>query len=296
MEAKLNVWKNYVEVVKPEGDEGEEEMKSKGFRDGAGMEVKITEITDAATFYVNRIDDPNVAKVTALMQDYNADPPTAAEFELKKGSIVAGLFDDGLWYRVRLDGMTATREWRVLFVDFGNSDLLATSNLRQLPEEASKIPPLARACFLAGLRAPTKSSDHFENAAATFHELAYDRVLSAKIECVDKANKLHLTLSPRKEDVEDGDTTTINQILLQEGWCRLVERPEFKLKDYVKNLRAAEDAGKAARVNIWEYGDVSDEEEDDVDPSKKRFDGRPPGTGKSVVREDKKTAKEAAKK
>lgn len=287
-EAKLNIWKNYVEpvVVEGEGGEDSEEMAKKGFRDGAGMEVKITEITDATTFYINRVDDANVHKVEAFMEQFNAAPPEQDDtFEPKKGSIVAGLFEDGLWYRVRLEGITAGGEWRVMFVDFGNSDLLQWANLREMSDEGSKLPPSAKACFLAGLRAPTKSSEHFEDAAATFHELAFDRILCAKVECVDKSNKLHLTLTPRKEDVEDKtDTTSINQILVREGWARLLDRPEFKLKELVKSLRGDEEIAKLARCNIWEYGDVSDEEEDDgIDPNKKRFDGRPPGTGKSII-------------
>jgi len=273
-EAKLNIWKNYVEKV-AEPTDGEEDTTIRGVKEGASMEVTITEITDAATFYINRNEDANVAKVAEVMSKFNEDPAAPSEFELRKGLVCAGLFSDGVWYRVRLEGWTASGEWRVQFMDFGNSDLLAAENLRELPDEASSLGSTAKSCFLAGIRGPTKTSDHFENAAGTFHALAFDRTLTAKIEFIDKNNKMHLTLTPRTEDVEDGDTkTSVNQILVREGWCRIVERPEFKLKQYIKGLQSDEDSAKLARYNIWEYGDVSDEEDEVVDPAKVRFDGR----------------------
>lgn len=278
---KLNVWKNYVEKVASTEDGEEADAKSSGFREGATMEVVVTEITDAATFFINRTDDTNVAAVQEFMAKFNESPPAATDLEPRKGMVVAGLFSDGLWYRVRLEGMTASGEWRVQFMDFGNSDLLAWENLRELSAEGSKLPAAARGCLLAGLKAPTrKNAENFENSASTFHAIAFDRTLTATIEYIDKNNKCHLTLKPRKEDVEDGDDTSINQILLREGWCRLIDTPkygEFKLKKLVEELQTDEDAAKRARYNIWEYGDVSDEEDDDgIDASKKRFDGRPP--------------------
>lgn len=277
-EEKLNFWENFVEKAPEVSETGEEvEAKLTGLREGATMDVRITEISDGASFYVSRVDDPNLTKIEGLMAEFNQNPTDFnADMEVRKGAVVAGLFTDGLWYRVRLEGMTASGEWRAQFMDYGNSDLLTARNIRELTAELAKLPASAKGSVLAGLRGPTKTSEHFDGAAETFHELAFDRVLSAKVECIDKSNKLHLTLKPKAEDVEDGDTTSINQILLREGWCRLVERPEFKLKDLVKSLRPDEENAKQCRYNIWEYGDVSDEDDDDVDASKKRFDGRPP--------------------
>lgn len=230
------------------------------------------------------------------MAAYNESPPElSADFELRKGAIVAGLFGDGAWYRVRLEGRTASGEWRAQFVDYGNSDLLEVKNLRQLPESASSLPPAAKACFLAGIRGPTKNSDHFEAAAQTFDELAFDRVLNAKIECVDRSNKLHLTLSHKAEEVEGSEEpVSINTILVREGWCRLLDRPEFKLKEYVSALKPEQDAAIMARYNIWEYGDVSDDEEEEGEAPSRRFDGRVPSQ-KTKAEDAEKAAKKFSK-
>merc|ERR1711860_490653 len=78
--------------------------------------------------------------------------------------------------------------------------------------------------------------------------------------------KIHVTLTPK-----DGERS-INSELVRGGWARVIGRPLPKLKSYVKALKADETFAKNARLNIWEYGDVSDEEEEET----KRETGRPP--------------------
>lgn len=192
---------------------------------------------------------------------------------MAKGRILAGLYTDGCWYRVKNEGISGT-QMRVLFVDYGNHDVLELANVRELPPAAEQLQPLARPAVLAGLKAPTKASEHFENASICFHNSAFDRVLQAKVECVDKSNRAHLTLTdPAHPEL------SINSLLLRDGWCRLAEKPEWKLKTSVMPALAKdEEFAKQHRLNIWEYGDVSDEEEDE---NPRLFDGR---TGKPLTR------------
>jgi staphylococcal nuclease domain-containing protein 1 len=266
---KIGLWENYVEEVVVAGDDDEETQVVKG-----QMNVKVTEVADAVTFYLQDLDDPNIAKLDALMEEFNGNVPASAPEKLDKGVVYAGLYSDECWYRVRTEGMTSAGLMRVYFLDYGNHEQLATTNFRDLPAGAKNAPALAKPAILAGLRAPTKASEHFEGAAITFNDRAFDRTMTAKVECIDKSGKMHVTLT----DPEDKEFT-INQALLRGGWCRLEERPEWKLKGYVSELRKDEDEAKNARFNIWEYGDVSDEEEDDAKPN--RFDGR---TGKPITR------------
>lgn len=263
-EAKLKIWENYVE--EPVIQEGDEE-NTKGLKDQ--MEIQVTEVNDATTFYFRVVGDSAAEKVESAMAAFNDAVPDALEDTPSKGSVVAGLYSDGAWHRVKCDGMTAQGEMRVNFIDFGNHDLLPVSNLRALPADVSSVPPLARAAVLAGIKAPTKISEHFEGSAITFNDMAYDRKLNAKVECVGKDGKVHLTLT----DLEEPEIT-INRILLREGWCRVLERPEWKLKSLCAELKKDEEFAKNARVNVWEYGDVSDEEEEE-NAKPNRFDGRP---------------------
>jgi staphylococcal nuclease domain-containing protein 1 len=266
-EAKLKMWENYVEAEVVLDEEGNEAIVK-----AAAMSVVVTEVADAVTFYFNDLGDPNKAKLEALMATFNAEVPAEAPEYLEKSTVYAGLYNDGEWYRVRTEGMTATGHMRVFFLDFGNHDVLEPASFRELPAAAQTLPGLSKPALLAGLRAPTKTSDHFESAAITFNDAAFDRTMSAKVECVDKAGKMHVTLTDPEEP-----THSVNQQLLRGGWVRLLERPEYKLKPYVEALRDDEEYAKNTRLNVWEYGDVSDEDEEDAAPGKTRFDGR---TGK----------------
>lgn len=267
-EAKLCIYKNWSEEIVVAADDNEEEEKaSKGLK--SEMQVRITEIADAVTFYFQVADDANVAKVEELMAAFNEAVPEAAPAEIQKGTVMAGLYSDGAWYRVKTEGINSAGQMRVYFVDYGNHDLLEVDNLRELPAEVKAIAGLARSAVLAGLKAPTKNSEHFEGAAITFNEFL-GAELKAKAECVDKQGKVHLTLTnPESPDA------SINQVMLRDGWVRLHEKPEWKLKSMVTELKKDEEIAKDARLNIWEYGDVSDDE-DEEDARPNRFDGRPP--------------------
>jgi staphylococcal nuclease domain-containing protein 1 len=266
-EAKLKVWENYVEVVATEDSE-EVSLSS------SAMKITVTEVADAVTFYFNDLEDPNRAKLEELMATFNADVPAAAPEHLERGTVYAGLYNDGDWYRVRTEGMTAAGQMRVYFLDFGNHDLLEPASFRELPAAAQTLAGLAKPALLAGLRAPTASSEHFEAAAITFNDNAFNKTMTAKVECVSKDGKMHVTLTDPEEP-----EFTVNQQLVRGGWVRLLDRPEFKLKGYVAELRADEEHAKNGRFNVWEYGDVSDEEEEDARPGSTRFDGR---TGKPL--------------
>lgn len=266
--AKRGIYKNWVEPVAVTAEDGKEEVALRN-----QMEVRVTEVTDAVSFCFQVTDDPNAKLVQELMEQFNESVPESKPENISKGDVLAGLYSDDVWYRVRADGANAAGQMRVYFIDYGNHDILEVENLRELPEETKSISGLARPAFLAGLKAPTKNSEHFEGAAVTFNDYAFDRVLHAKTECVDKSNKVHLTLTdPEHKEL------TINSVLLRDGWCRVQEKPEWKLKSLVEELKKDEEIAKKARLNIWEYGDVSDEEEEE---SNNRFDGR---TGKPITR------------
>jgi len=129
--------------------------------------------------------------------------------------------------------------------------------------------------FLAALKAPSEGSDYFEPAGQAFSDLVWDREVSAHVELVD-AGKYHVILT------KPGSEASINQLLLESAWIRVQPRPHRRLKEksrgeltpLYKKMLQFEEVGKNTRKHIWEYGDVSDEEEDVRDdrgrvPSKK---------------------------
>jgi len=196
--------------------------------------------------------------VDGQMAEFAQNLPPVFTAHPTLGSLVAGLYNDGNWYRARVEGRSGPGELKLCFIDFGNHEILPLGNLRSLPDDLQRVPPQAKAAILAGLKPPATTSDHFEGAAICFNECALERVLTAQVEFTSSTGKVHVTLTdPEHPDI------TLNMMMARDGWCRVLEKPEsWRLNDYCKALKKDEDIGKRAKLNIWEYGNVSDDEEE----------------------------------
>ena len=258
---KKGMWENYTppaDEEKKEGvpglETGESSTAAESSESKDYVAVKVTEIEDANDFYVHFTSDDRVDLVESKLREFGEAEP-AATFTPHSGSIAAGQFNDGNWYRVRVESATAAGDYRVFFLDYGNHDQLAADKLRALPAELTKLPALAHHATLAGLQAP-RGEDYKEAAALAFHDLVWGQELSAKVELTDFNKMLHLTL------LHDSSPVSINKQLLRDGNARVAARPAPKLRDLVSELKEHQEFAKANHYNIWEYGDVSDEEEE----------------------------------
>jgi len=265
---KRGLWKDFVEPepqVFPRDDQQEAIVTRK--MESKVIDVEVTEIMDSTTFFVREVGADDYNKVAAAMENFEPQKDENFPGEKPNGLVCAGQFSDDLWYRIRIGSRTKTHTYRVQFIDFGNSAELEKSRLCRLPEELEKIPATCRACVLAGVKAPSASSAYVDNAAEAFNHYAFGTELSAKIEMEERSNKWHLTLTPKNSD------TSINSLLIREGWARVLDRPLPKLKSYCQKLKSDEMIAKNSRKNIWEYGDVSDDDDEDEGRGET---GRPP--------------------
>merc|ERR1719461_1665009 len=84
--------------------------------------------------------------------------------------ILAALFQgDGNYYRFRVMNVNKKKkekEYRGVFIDFGNTEWVKESELLPLSREIAEIPPQALKCTLAGLKPPLASSNYFQPAGA----------------------------------------------------------------------------------------------------------------------------------
>lgn len=285
---KIKIWENYVPEVKPVED-ADTDLASPTGNKSREMTIRLTDITDACTFYAHNLKDNRYAKVEELMAAY--EEKRSEGFEIERGAILAGRYGDGSWHRVRVEGRATDDEWKVNFIDFGNHEAIYDDALAELSSEIQSIPPCALPCVLAGLKAPATKSEWYEEAANAFHNTAWDKTLTAKIETKAKDGKYHLSLFEQvsesseaageeggekaEEKESEVERVSINHQLVKAGYCRVVERAERGLYDLVKALRDDENEAKSLRYNIWEYGDVSDDEDED-DGKRRRDDGRVP--------------------
>lgn len=125
------------------------------------------------------------------------------------------------------------------------------------------MPALARKFTLAGIKAPGANSEHREASIEAFSDIVLDQPLLAKVLLKESSGVLHIVLHV------ENSPDSVNKTLVKYGLARLLNRPDRKLRDYVKTLRELEDFAKQNRHAIWEYGDVSDDEEEE-EPARPR--------------------------
>lgn len=98
----------------------------------------VTYVESLESFWVQFMDD------NALIENMTAEMETADSWPVitdpEENSLVAALFEDGVWYRMKNLGQRDV-EYEGVFIDYGN--VCYTSEMRQLPEECAAIKPLA---------------------------------------------------------------------------------------------------------------------------------------------------------
>ena len=110
-------------------------------------------INNLASFYVQRTDEDSgmgLLHMTTELNSYCEQETTP--YPCQEGQLVAALFDEGSsksWYRAQvlsLDGSTAM----VSFIDYGNTDRVKLSDVRQLDTKFLDLPIMGIHCCLAG--------------------------------------------------------------------------------------------------------------------------------------------------
>jgi len=269
-ENKTGLWATWVPPTPKEGESKD------GDAEGQFINMRITEIVDTSNFYVHVVGNPAIEIIENGMQEFGAavaESELEAKFVPLKRSICAGRFEDQ-WCRVRVESVNKEgNEFTVTFIDYGNADILPLSDLRPLPEALSALPPLARSCALAGVKAPPETSEFADQAAEEFNLLVSgDHALLGKIEFIDHG-RLHLTVHDEKSPI------SINQQLVRDGWVKVLPRPPRKLAALCASLKADQESAKSLRQNAWAYGEFPDPEEDEL-----ANDNRPRGAGRGKGR------------
>lgn len=151
------IWRDFVdakEEIKPEDDKVERKVDPKP--------VIVTEITPECHLFVQFTDDGD--KLEALMNDLrrelNEKPPMTGAYTPKKGDLcVARYSGDQDWYRARVEKILPDGEVQVIFVDYGNKEIVKASKCAHLPPiGASGLPPFAKEFALACVAVPADVS------------------------------------------------------------------------------------------------------------------------------------------
>ncbi|KAG7312402.1 hypothetical protein JYU34_001896 [Plutella xylostella] len=207
---------------------------------GAAIEVYVSAVSSPSRFWVQFVG-PQVGQLDALvdhMTEYYGHKDNRDAHKLTHvsvGQVVAAVFrHDGRWYRARVadirpNEFDATQQVAdVFYVDYGDSEYVATHELCELRADLLRLRFQAMECFLAGVRPAGAEGEPVwsQQAVERFEELTqvarwkplvsktctYKKALSAD----DKEREIP---GIKLYDVTDEGEVDIAAALILEGWA-----------------------------------------------------------------------------
>nr|CAG4641473.1 EOG090X01F7 [Eurycercus lamellatus] len=260
---KLKMWANYVEKeVKavPEEDAGTERKTNY-------QAVVVTEVTPELRFYVQKVDQGPALEqlMMQLRQELNTNAPLAGSYTPKKGDMCAAKFSDGEWYRARVEKVAANQV-HLLYVDYGNREITSAVKCASLPAAFAGPSAFAHEYSLACVNLP-KDADDIQEAVTAFNEDTSERQLLLNVE-YKGANGDCVTLLTNEAD--PSQRKDIARELIADGILCVESRRDRRLQKLVSDYISAQDAAKKRHLNIWRYGDITEDDANEFGLGKRK--------------------------
>jgi len=155
-------------------------------------------------------------------------------------------------------------EYRVFYIDYGNSEILPPSRIRRLPEEFKTLQAQANEAVLAYLKTPPIEEEYGKEAAEFLKDLVWGKTMMANVE-KREGTTLYLSLGDRESQVH------VNAALLRAGLAKVERVRGEQYREMMDKLKEEESKARSLHTGIWEYGDPgSDEDDDDKRKGKRR--------------------------
>jgi tudor domain-containing protein 1/4/6/7 len=187
-------------------------IKNKEILAGQEFECGLSHMGDAGCFYIQVNDEPLLDKVTDMISEVypSLGPSEECLGECKVGTSCCIKFsEDENWYRAVVTELLSNTEAKVLFIDFGNSEVSTISNIKNLLPEFYEIPKLAVPCRLADVKDDWSAAD-----IVLMEDKMLEKTLKVKFVCATESGW--------------------NVMVEVEGTC-LNTLPEFSSLDQVKS-------------------------------------------------------------
>ncbi|KAJ7569603.1 hypothetical protein O6H91_01G085700 [Diphasiastrum complanatum] len=281
----LKVWESYVEGQEELETSTENGSKSKQ----EVLQVRVTEVLGGGRLYAQIVGDSRVSAIQQQLESLRLKdkPLPPGSFLPKKGDFVIAQYSaDDTWNRALVvsaprQPITAGKaEYEVFYLDYGNQEIIPLSKLRPLDVSVgAAVQGLAQLCSLAYIKVPELEEDFGVEAAELLSASTIgDKKIMMKVEDKDlsggkvKGQGTGTRLVVTLVDVET--TRSINATLVEAGLARIEKKGKWDTKEKqtaLENLADFQETARKARLNIWQYGDV---ESDDEDESLGRKGGR----------------------
>ncbi|XP_048004944.1 staphylococcal nuclease domain-containing protein 1 isoform X2 [Leguminivora glycinivorella] len=248
---RIGIWKDYVEVEKEIEKEKNAPVQDRTVKYD---KVIITEITPEGHFYAQNIESG--AKLEALMdkihQEFKANAPLPGSLAPRRGQVCAALFSaDSQWYRAKVEKITEDKKVHIFYIDYGNREVVNYSRLASLPAGTEGEPPYATEYALCCVKFPADPDDRLE-AVTAFSMDTLNKKLLLNVEA--RGAPAAVTL------VDPATNQDVGKNLIKEGLVLLDAVRDRRLATLVSEYRAAQEHAKSSRLNLWQHGDITEDD------------------------------------
>ncbi|CAG5127804.1 unnamed protein product, partial [Candidula unifasciata] len=188
---------------------------------GSKVDVYLSWVDSPGDFWVQLSSAEQLLEQMSqqLQEVYSRQQPLA---QPTPGAFVVAKFSqDGMWYRSLVLKVFEDGHVRVLFIDYGNSDVVPVTDLRQVTAAFGQVIPLASRCCLAGVKPLSKGDKSWGVDAKNILEKLTDngcqcellsetnslKIVSLKVGSRDVAREL-LNLGVVAESTSESKTVT----------------------------------------------------------------------------------------
>ena len=158
-------------------------------------------------------------------------------------------------------------------MDYGNiASVPVATHLRPLDAslETDKIPPVAKEAVLALTTTRPLSTDEGIEAARMFQSLCWGKELTVRVLGADDSGAAATAIVD-----EDSEEKTVNEKLVGAGLARAAKKYVAEsmarrssnskgLLSLASSLNAAEESARKSHLGMWRYGDIGDEDPDEI--------------------------------
>lgn len=204
------------------------------------MDVEVSEIVSGGHFYVQVINQ-NLQGLEKMMSElgiHHKNASTApANWKPRVGEVVSAKFtEDNQWYRAKVTRNVAeSKSVEVIYVDYGNSEVIPLSRVVPLPSQFSSLPQLAQEAVLSYVKVPTVKEDYGLEAANRFRDLVSGRQLVGVVEQRDHG-VMHLTLYD--PSISQDPDRSLNAEMVRDGLATVFTKTRYGRHPSNQNLVA----------------------------------------------------------
>jgi len=248
--AKKRIWTNYV----PDDSVAVEEEEKDALNEDRKVnytEVLVTEVTDEGKFYACNVSDGAALEklMDNLREEFSTNPPLSGAYQPKKNDLCAAKFVDDQWYRAKVEKIGAS-DVQVLYIDYGNRATVPKTKLGSLPATFQTTAGYAKSYGLALTQLPPDE------------DLTAQGVQGLREDLLDKTVKLNVEYKTGGESfvtafIGDED---IGKGLIEDGLLMVDKKGGRKLAKLVKEYEEAMGKAKKNHLNIWQYGDITQDD------------------------------------